>query len=62
MFDHDGSWNELPDFDTLTATERVTTPSVTHEVEGRVENYGLRFTGEGWESRPMESIQVSSSP
>jgi hypothetical protein len=45
VFDHEGSWTALPDFDTLTATERIVAPTVTHEVEGRAENYGLRLTG-----------------
>ncbi len=45
VFDHDGSWRQLPDFDGLAPAAAVTVGSITHEVAGRRENYGIRFAG-----------------
>ncbi|MDP2483561.1 MAG: glycoside hydrolase family 2 TIM barrel-domain containing protein [Candidatus Palauibacterales bacterium] len=45
VFDHDGSWRELPDFVGLSADETLTVDRVLADVAGRTERYALRFTG-----------------
>ena len=44
-FEQDGSWRQLPEFDSLTATSVLSAVRVDHTVAPRDENFGLCFRG-----------------